>query len=91
MPTIYLENLNISPHKQRILKLRIEGQSNQDIADKFGLSIKTVEAHLQSIYDRYDARGLVNLAFKLGWLRVYLRASDLPESKQNIGLTLPNA
>lgn len=87
MAIIYLEELSITPHKKRILQLRLGGQSPQDIADKFGLSVKTIEAHMQQIYDKYDVHNLLDLVIKMGWLRVSLSNPHPLETKETIGLT----
>lgn len=88
MDPIPLEELNLSPHKKRILQLRFEGLSQKEIAYRYGVSIKTVEAHLYQIYKIYDTSGLLEFARKVGWLSVPLKRSDLIESKVNIILTL---
>lgn len=84
---IPLEELELTPHKKRILQLRFEGHSQQSIADKFGLSVKTIEAHLYQIYGLYEVHNLLEFAWKVGWLSVPLKRSDLPENKPQIGLT----
>lgn len=87
MDTVYLEELEISPHKRRILQLRLAGHATKDIADMFGLSIKTIESHIQQIYDTYDVHNLLGLVTKFGWLRVSLKRSEVTENKPNLGLT----
>ena len=84
-----IEDLNLSPHKKRILKLLYSGHSTKDISKMFGISIKTTYAHLSQIYEQYEVSGLLALAIKMGWLRISPMQSDPIENKPNIGLTTP--
>lgn len=80
---IWLEDLDITPHKRRILKLRYENTPCKNIAQKYGVSEKTIEAHLYQIYKQYEVSSLIELAIKFGWLRVSPTVSDLIDSQRN--------
>lgn len=86
---VYLEDLNISPHKKRILRLLYSGHSFQDVADIFGLSLKTIYAHTSQTYVQYDVSSLIELAFKFGWIRISPKHSDPIENKPDLVLTSP--
>ena len=47
----------LSPRELEVLHLAAQGQDNDEIADSLGLSIRTVERHLQNIYVKLDLRG----------------------------------
>jgi predicted ATPase/DNA-binding CsgD family transcriptional regulator len=52
----------LSPREVEVLRLLAGGHSNQEIAAALGLSPKTVERHLATIYAKVGARGRVDAA-----------------------------
>jgi ligand-binding sensor domain-containing protein/DNA-binding CsgD family transcriptional regulator len=57
----------LTPRQKEILQLLAEGHSTRDIAERLGVSIKTVEAHRANLMDRleiHDLPGLVRLAIR---------------------------
>jgi len=59
----------LTPRQREILQAIAEGLSTQQIAQKFKISVKTVEAHRAQLMDRldiHDVAGLVRYAIKIG-------------------------
>jgi DNA-binding CsgD family transcriptional regulator len=57
-PTAQLVTLDPLSHREvEVLRLVAEGRSNQEIADELLLSVRTVERHLGSMYDKIGASG----------------------------------
>jgi len=60
---------NLTVREKEVLKLIVEEYTNQDIAEKLSLSLRTVENHRFSIMHKLDAKnsvGLVRAAIELG-------------------------
>lgn len=51
----------LSPREMEILKLVAEGYTNQEIADRLVLSIKTVQAHRANVMDKLGLRDITQL------------------------------
>jgi DNA-binding NarL/FixJ family response regulator len=47
----------LSARELEVLRLAAQGQDNEEIAEALGLSIRTVERHLQNVYLKLDLRG----------------------------------
>jgi DNA-binding NarL/FixJ family response regulator len=52
---------NLSLREKQILKLYVEGMSNQEIADKLFISIRTVESHKNHIMQKLGVKSIVEL------------------------------
>lgn len=53
----------ITPHKLRLIRLRVDnGFSYKEIANKLGLSVKTVEIHFFDIYKYYGITNSMQLS-----------------------------
>lgn len=52
---------NLSIREKQILKLYVEGMSNQQIADKLFISIRTVESHKNHIMQKLGVKSIVEL------------------------------
>jgi len=62
----------LTPRQREVLQLVAEGNTSKDIADRLGLSFKTVEAHRAQIMERlglHDVAGLVRFAVRMGLVR----------------------
>lgn len=69
--------VQLTPREQDILRLILDGRSNDEISAALGTSHKTVEAHLTRLYERFGIASRVELALRAdrdGWLD--LGASD---------------
>ena len=59
----------LTPRQRQILQLVAEGHTSKDIAQRLGLSFKTVEAHRAQIMERlgvHELAGLVRFAVRVG-------------------------
>jgi ligand-binding sensor domain-containing protein/DNA-binding CsgD family transcriptional regulator len=57
----------LTPRQKEVLQLLAEGLSTRAIAERLGVSVKTVEAHRSNLMERleiYDVPGLVRLAIR---------------------------
>ena len=65
-----MEPFSILTSRQReILQLIAEGATTKDIAQKLGVSVKTIETHRTQLMQRldiHDLAGLVRYAIRLG-------------------------
>ena len=55
------EKENLSSREKQILKLYVEGLSNQEIADKLFISIRTVESHKNHMMQKLGVKSTVEL------------------------------
>ena len=59
----------LSPRERVIVQLIAEGNSNRDMSEALGLSVKTIESHRAQLMDRldlHDAAGIVRYAVRTG-------------------------
>ena len=59
----------LTPRQREILQLVAEGNTSKDIAQRLGLSFKTIETHRSQIMERlgvHDVAGLVRFALRVG-------------------------
>ncbi len=59
-----LTDFALTQREYQITELIMEGFSNQDIADKLFISIKTVKTHIYNVYQKLDVRNRTELMFK---------------------------
>jgi DNA-binding NarL/FixJ family response regulator len=60
-----------SPREQQVLGWVVDGATNDEIATRLGISLKTVESHLRRMFDRYGVLSRTELAVmsvRDGWL-----------------------
>jgi RNA polymerase sigma factor (sigma-70 family) len=62
----------LTPRELEVLKLVAEGYTNQEIADRMTLSIKTVQAHRANVMDKLDLHDITHL------VRFALRCGLIP-------------
>jgi DNA-binding NarL/FixJ family response regulator len=51
----------LTPREKEILKLYVEGCSNQEVADKLNISIRTVETHKNNIMHKFEFKSTVEM------------------------------
>jgi DNA-binding CsgD family transcriptional regulator len=64
----------LTPRQKEVLQLMAEGHPTKEIAERLGVSIKTVEAHRANLMDRldiHDVPGLVRLAVRSNLVSQY--------------------
>ncbi len=62
----------LTPRQREVLQLAAEGHSSKEIAQRLGLSYRTVEAHRAQLMERlgvHDLAGLVRFAVRVGLIR----------------------
>lgn len=59
--------MNLSPRQMQILTLIAEGHPDKDIAQRLGVSVRTIDSHLQRLYQRYGLHSRAAVVAK--WLR----------------------
>jgi DNA-binding NarL/FixJ family response regulator len=62
----------LTPRQREVLQLAAEGLSSKEIAQRLGLSYRTVEAHRAQLMERlgvHDLAGLVRFAMRVGLIR----------------------
>jgi DNA-binding CsgD family transcriptional regulator len=58
--------LNLTPREREIVHLATAGVANAEIAKRLSISVRTVEAHLQHVYDKFDVRSRRELREQFG-------------------------
>lgn len=59
----------LTPRQREVLQLIAEGHTNKEIAQRLGVSVKTVETHRMQLMERlgvHDVAGLVRYAVRIG-------------------------
>jgi len=59
--------MKLSPRQRQILTLIAEGYADKDIARRLGVSARTVDSHLQRLYQRHHVHSRAAIVAK--WLR----------------------
>ena len=57
-------NQNLSPRENEVTNLLTKGLSNKEIANELSISVHTVKAHLEDIFDKMNVKNRVQLAIK---------------------------
>jgi DNA-binding NarL/FixJ family response regulator len=63
----------LSGRELDVVRLVVEGRSNDEIAARLGIGAKTVESHLRRLFERFDIASRTELATRAlreGWLEV---------------------
>ncbi len=58
--------MHVSPRQSEILSLIADGYSDKQIARRLGMSARTVDSHLQRLYQRYGVHSRAAMVAK--WL-----------------------
>jgi len=51
----------MTAREREILQLIVDGHSNKEISNLLGISIRTVEAHRQNLFRKFDVDNIVKL------------------------------
>jgi DNA-binding NarL/FixJ family response regulator len=63
--------VSLSAREREVLRLVVEGASNDEIGGRLGISSRTVESHLRRLFERLDVASRTELAARAlreGWL-----------------------
>jgi two-component system NarL family response regulator len=63
----------VSPRELDVVRLVVEGRSNDEIGAELGITIKTVETHLRRMFERFEVASRTELAARAlreGWLDI---------------------
>jgi DNA-binding NarL/FixJ family response regulator len=63
--------VTLSPREQEVLRLVVDGASNDEIGGRLGISSRTVESHLRRLFERVGVASRTELAARAlreGWL-----------------------
>ena len=63
----------LSDRELEVVRLVVDGRSNDEIAARLGIGAKTVESHLRRLFERFDLASRTELATRAlreGWLEV---------------------
>ena len=63
----------LSPREIEVLRLTARGMTNREIGNALGISHRTVQGHLASVYDKLNVNGrteAVTEALKRGWITI---------------------
>ena len=67
------ESVRLSERELDVVRLVVDGRSNDEIAARLGIGAKTVESHLRRLFERLDVASRTELATRAlreGWLEV---------------------
>jgi len=68
----------LSPREIEVVRLAARGMSNRDIAEKLGLSMRTVKAHLSNIFNKMRCGSRTEAIVK-GFREGYITLDDVPQ------------
>lgn len=66
-----MDSNNLTERESNVLFYLAKGLTNEEIAEKLHISIHTVKAHLESIYDKLDVSNRIQAvikALRFGWI-----------------------
>jgi DNA-binding NarL/FixJ family response regulator len=80
--------VRLSPRELEVARAVAEGRSNREIADQFGITERTVKAHLGAAFDKTGARDRLQLALyvaeierdRLARTRIQGRSNELRQA-----------
>jgi DNA-binding NarL/FixJ family response regulator len=64
---------HLSPREHDVVRLVVEGRSNDEVGATLGIGVKTVETHLRRLFERFDVGSRTELAARAlreGWLEI---------------------
>jgi DNA-binding NarL/FixJ family response regulator len=63
----------VSPRELEVVRLVVDGRSNDEVGAALGIGVKTVETHLRRLFERFEIRSRTELAARAlreGWLDI---------------------
>jgi DNA-binding NarL/FixJ family response regulator len=72
-PLAAASHVRLSERELDVVRLVVDGRSNDEIAVRLGIGAKTVESHLRRLFERLDIASRTELATRAlreGWLEV---------------------
>lgn len=72
-PSAAASRVRLSERELDVVRLVVDGRSNDEIAGRLGIGAKTVESHLRRLFERLDIASRTELATRAlreGWLEV---------------------
>jgi DNA-binding NarL/FixJ family response regulator len=72
-PSAAASQVRLSERELDVVRLVVDGRSNDEIASRLGIGAKTVESHLRRLFERLDIASRTELATRAlreGWLEV---------------------
>jgi DNA-binding NarL/FixJ family response regulator len=72
-PSAAASRVRLSQRELDVVRLVVDGRSNDEIAARLGIGAKTVESHLRRLFERLDIASRTELATRAlreGWLEV---------------------
>lgn len=64
MEKILMDNNNLTERESNVLYYLAKGLTNEEIAEKLHISVHTVKAHLEAIYDKLEVSNRVQATIK---------------------------
>ena len=58
--------MKLTPQQEKILRLKVRGYHNPDIAERLHISIKTLDTHIQNLLMANDCETIVQMAYEYG-------------------------
>lgn len=59
------EEKSLTPREREVMDLLVEGRANKVIADRLGISIRTVEVHRARVLSKFGVRNAVELVWRM--------------------------
>jgi DNA-binding NarL/FixJ family response regulator len=64
---------HVSPRELDVIRLVVDGRTNDEVGATLGIGVKTVETHLRRLFERFDVGSRTELAaraLRQGWLEI---------------------
>lgn len=79
--------MHVSPRQEQILSLITEGQCDKQIARELNMSARTVDSHLQRLYDKYNVHSRAAIVAK--WILEGGVPHEVSREEHDTALTAP--
>jgi DNA-binding NarL/FixJ family response regulator len=67
------DTVRVSPRELDVIRLVVDGRSNDEVGAALGIGVKTVETHLRRLFERFEVASRTELAARAlreGWLDI---------------------